>query len=838
MVASLDSSDRTLPTAQETKSDEPRLPREPFVGPVALLLIGVVGVFLRTYQLMTVPAGALFDEGFNAFDALRMIDGWHPIFLPANSGREALFIYLQALSIYLLGPTDWPLRVPAAIVGILTIPLSYVLIVRLFTRRVALLTSAWLAISFWHVTFSRIGLRSIILPLFGGAAFYCLWRGFEDVWSDESRASDRRVAAWPRGGLGWFGLAGIALGLSLYTYTSARFLPLVVLVFAFYLVLAHRPLFWRALPGLVLAGLLTVLIFVPEGLYFLHHPADFSFRSYAVSAFNPGLNHGDLTGTVFYSLTRTLGMFSFQGDGTWERNIPNRPIFDPISSVFLAIGLLRLLRSPRDPKIAFTLLWLAVMLVPSAISVLDAPNFLRVTGMIPALFALPAFGLDWVWMLWEKRTDASLRSIPLFVVGAGFLAGSYQTYYSYFGVWARERFVVQTFSADHWLAIGAARALAPKATKPIYVGAGDVDEPSLAYNLRGPGGTQGFRVFNDHISLILPPSGVAASYIFPERDLPPPPILNRFFPDQTGRTLAATVDGEPISLYQMPADRPDYRPEHPLVARFGDRVQVTGFDLPRDATAGQPLTVRWYWTILAPESRQLTFFNQVVGDSNDKRGSFDGRAFVPGYWPAGTSGVSTYEVPIDPATTTGAYELVVGIYYLDNLERLPIFDTLGRQAGSQLQLGPIKVRGRPAPAPLVENPHPAAWLDGIELIGDNLAPVQVSAGQKVRLTLYWRARSRPTADYTVFVHLLDPGDHVVAQADSPPQNGHDPTSLWDVGDTISDPHDLSLDPNLPPGSYSLEIGLYRPENGQRLLIRDASGYLVDDRLLLSGITVR
>src|SRR5205823_504287 len=129
------------------------------------------------------------------------------------------------------------------------------------------------------------------------------------------------------------------------------------------------------------------------------------------------------------------------------------------------------------------------------------------------------------------------------------------------------------------------------------------------------------------------------------------PILKRFFPDQTGRTLARTVDGEPVTLYQMSANRPEDRPERPLVARFGDHLQVNGFDLPRDATAGQTLTVRWYWTILSPEPRQLTFFNQVLGDGNVKHGAFDIRAFVPGYWPAGTSGISSFEVPIDPTTT-------------------------------------------------------------------------------------------------------------------------------------------------------------------------------------------
>jgi 4-amino-4-deoxy-L-arabinose transferase-like glycosyltransferase len=807
-------------------------------GLAPLFLIYVVGLFLRWFRLSSVPSGALYDEAYNGLDVLRIIDGARPVFLPANSGREVLFIYLQALSVSWFGPTDWPLRVPAAVVGSLTIPLSYLLIARMYNRRVALLTSAWLAISLWHVMFSRIGLRTIILPLFGAAAFYCLWRGLDAVWTTEERSPGPPFKARPTTGFGWFALAGVALGLSLYTYTSARFLPLVVLAFAGCLMLAHRRLFWRALPGFVLAGGLTVLIFVPEGFYFLRHPQDFVFRTNAVSVFNPNLNHGDTTSTLIHAVSRSLGMFSFQGDGTWERNIPYRPIFDPVSSAFLVLGLLLTLRALRDPRAAFLLLWLVIMVLPSAISVLDTPNFLRVTGMIPALFVLPSLGVDWLWSLWDHRTGTGLRRIPLFIVSAGFLVGTYQTYESYFGVWANDLGVIQTFSADHWLAIAAARAQLPKATTPIYVGAGDVDEPAMAYNLRGPGGTTGLRVFNDHTSLILPSPGTAASYIFPQRDLPPAAVLDRFFPGQTGQTLARAADGETVTLFQLPANQSNFRPERTLVARFGSDLKVTGFDVPTDVSAGQSLAVRWYWTTLAPDPRELTFFNQVIGDGNAKLGSFDGRAFAPNYWPVGTSGVSSFEVPIDPAATTGAYELITGVYFHDNLMRLPVFDTLGRAAGMQLDLGEIKVHGRPTPVPRPANPHPASWADGISFLGDDLAPGQVSPGQKLTLTLYWSARSRPSTDYTVFVHLLDSKGRVVAQSDAPPENGGYPTTIWDAGDTVVDAHELSLDQGLPKGNYSLEIGLYQPGTGQRLTLVDRSGHSLGDHLLLSGPTVQ
>jgi hypothetical protein len=362
----------------------------------------------------------------------------------------------------------------------------------------------------------------------------------------------------------------------------------------------------------------------------------------------------------------------------------------------------------------------------------------------------------------------------------------------------------------------------------------------MAYDLRGAGGSAGIRVFNDHISMILPATGAPSSYIFPQRDLPPAAILNRFFPNQSGQVLARGTDGETVSMFQMPGARSDLKPERPLVARFGDVLQVDGFDLARDVTAGQTLTVRWYWTLLAPAPRELKFFNQILGAGDEKRGAFDDRAFAPDYWPAGTRGVSTFEVPVDAATTTGAYHLAVGLYYRDDMTRLPVFDTLGRQAGSQLQLGPIKVHGGQAPAPSTANlqPHPASWADGVDFLGDDVPRTPVSPGQKATLRFYWSARSRPSTDYTVFVHVLDSGNRVVAQGDAPPVSGNYPTSVWDHGETVVDTHQLSLDPGTKPGEYTLEIGLYQPGNGQRLALVDGSGHSLGDHLLLPGFTVQ
>ena len=70
--------------------------------------------------------------------------------------------------------------------------------------------------------------------------------------------------------------------------------------------------------------------------------------------------------------------------------------------------------------------------------------------------------------------------------------------------------------------------------------------------------------------------------------------------------------------------------------------------------------------------------------------------------------------------------------------------------------------------------------------------------------------------YFSFLHVLDETNTIVAQKDGVHGNGKNPTTSWAVGEFISDPVDLTLPPDLPPGTYTVVTGLYLPPTGPRL----------------------
>jgi hypothetical protein len=97
----------------------------------------------------------------------------------------------------------------------------------------------------------------------------------------------------------------------------------------------------------------------------------------------------------------------------------------------------------------------------------------------------------------------------------------------------------------------------------------------------------------------------------------------------------------------------------------------------------------------------------------------------------------------------------------------------------------------------------------ITLIGYALDRDTYRPGDVLMLTLFWQTDAALSARYKVFVHLYtDPDAPPPAQHDSEPGGGLAPTTDWRSGETIIDRHGVPIPADLPPGEYTLAVGLY------------------------------
>ncbi|OGF64345.1 hypothetical protein A2661_02430 [Candidatus Giovannonibacteria bacterium RIFCSPHIGHO2_01_FULL_45_24] len=441
-----------------------------------VVLILLLAAFFRFWDLKNAPPGLWADEAVNGVNALRAIEtnGWK-VFYPENFGREGLFINIQSVFIKSFGAETWVLRLPSAIFGVLTVLGLYLMTRELFGRRVALFASFFLATSFWHINFSRIGFRAIMAPFFFVWSFYFLFLG--------ARKLKQSL----------FILAGLLFGLGFHSYIAYRIAPLIAVL----------PL-WRFYTGRknqeaglqlgspaskfcppCLIGLFifaTFLAALPLLWYYVQNPQDFLGRTAAISIFDAPNPLGQFS----ENLIKTLGMFNVAGDFNWRHNLAGSPQFWwPVGLLFL-LGLwlsIKAILKPtpeRDSEslsspspmegvggrvpsfpLKFTLLWFIVMLLPVALSNESLPHALRAIVLIPSAMIFAALGLEWIIQKFNEWLDKQKTNYPekiaqlnrvakeatllLFVF---FIAAAAHTYNTYFIRWAPNSNVYQAFQTN------------------------------------------------------------------------------------------------------------------------------------------------------------------------------------------------------------------------------------------------------------------------------------------------------------------------------------------------------------------------------------------------------
>jgi hypothetical protein len=143
-------------------------------------------------------------------------------------------------------------------------------------------------------------------------------------------------------------------------------------------------------------------------------------------------------------------------------------------------------------------------------------------------------------------------------------------------------------------------------------------------------------------------------------------------------------------------------------------------------------------------------------------------------------------------------------------------------------------------APQPQAPRFANFGDQIALLGADVVPDRVAAGEAVQVILYWKGQVEMDVPYTVFVHLLGIDGQVIAGHDSEPVSGGRPTTSWVPGEYVTDPHSLFVPPELSPGEYVIEVGVYDAgaPTMPRLEVIGDEGQGTTDRVIFGPVEVR
>ena len=419
-----------------------------------LLLAGIltIATFLRFYHFTDVPPGLFFDEAIDGNNAAEAATTGHwQVFYTEDDGREGLYVNMIAVLLRLGLPHEpWVIRLPAAVAGVLTVLGLYLLAAEFFGTCTGLVAAFLLAVSFWHINFSRIGFRAILAPLLLIWSVYVLLRAFK--------------ATSPSKGFCSAAAAGAIYALGFYTYIAYRITPLLFLLFIPFF--KNYAQFWKRTAVFIIA---TFLAAAPIGWYFARYPGDFFSRTSQISVTNSGgpISH------FAKNLAKTVRAPLYRGDRNWRHNLSGAPeLFWPVAVAFVAgslLGIYWLLKSWRKKDVPtfgwwLTFLWLALATLPAAASEEGIPHALRSILMLPPVIILAA--VAGVWGYEVSLRHASRTSVNAFAVVVLAAVGAYG-YYEYFVLWAGNPNVARAFNADY-VAIGREINALPRSV-PKYV---------------------------------------------------------------------------------------------------------------------------------------------------------------------------------------------------------------------------------------------------------------------------------------------------------------------------------------------------------------------------------
>jgi len=190
------------------------------------VLVIVLAGIVRLWGLGNFPVGFTPDEASFGYDAYSIIrtgkDQWGQVlpisFRSFGDFKLPVYTYLTIPSVLIFGLTQFAVRLPSAIVGILAVFATYLLTRELFKdKRIAIFAAFLLAISPWHISLSRGAFEANLTVLFMTLGVWAFLKGLRQR--------------------NFFILSALFFGINIFTYHSAR---LVTPLIAVLLILWHK----------------------------------------------------------------------------------------------------------------------------------------------------------------------------------------------------------------------------------------------------------------------------------------------------------------------------------------------------------------------------------------------------------------------------------------------------------------------------------------------------------------------------------------------------------------------------------------------------------------------
>ncbi|MCL4488393.1 MAG: glycosyltransferase family 39 protein [Chloroflexi bacterium] len=658
------------------------------VETVALLSLVLVAAALRSYRLNAQDIWG--DEAFSIYLSQQPLStvvagaaDTHPPFYPV-----LLFLWLR-----LAGDSAYATRALSALIGVLIVPLIFVLAERLtpLRPRVKWFASIMAAISPLLVYYSqetRMYELATVLALascyFGLRVIDCV----EIASVEPRRTTDTRFAV-----AGFLGSTALAM----YTHYSAFFVWCALNLYAALRLYRNRAALvrWAILQAVLIAAYVPWIVVQAS---FLTSKASTRFDEWGPAGVEM------IFGRTFLSFSAGLTV--------------DFPIVQIAAAVFLSAGLLGIFglvrrrsagSSGADSALATTALgaarfdpgWFAPIyfLAPVAVAYVVNP-------VMPFFFeryvlvALPGFALTVALGLDSVARSRAPAAVILTVVLIGFSALSLRNYY-FDDAYAKGKYGQMMAYVSSHAQPGDALILNNPLQKPLYLYYAPRGVPAYYFPdnapLEDPGTRQRLAdVAHNHKRLWLVMFGNPAEY-------DPTGYLARWLGTNAFKSYFGGYVDASLTLYEMPDA--NAKVQRFVDARLGQSIRLLGYDLDRSEVApGESLELTLHWQADAPVPKAYKVFTHLIGALNPASQStvwaqMDGEPVggtrPTNSWGPGDSIQDRFGLMVPANAPPGEYEIEVGMYDPATLARLPVYDASGhRLADDRVLLTGVSVSAK------------------------------------------------------------------------------------------------------------------------------------------------
>jgi len=345
-----------------------------------IIILTIITSFLIFYRLTEIPKNLSFDEVEFTKLALSLSDKPYIAYSQLATGHSTLYFYILLVSLKTFGINTFALRLPAAIFGILSIIIFYLILEIIFKKDKILntyyliLTTLIFLTSHWFLNFARFSFEATFLLFLELVSIFFLI----SFWRDKQSQNIFLL------------ISGLFSGLSFLSYTPGRIfflLPLSFLILQTLRTLKLYKLAYFLIP--------LIIIITPLTAYLVTNNDTRVDQQFFLK--NKEMTINEKVNGLWKNISSTALMFNIKGDVNGRHNYPNKPALNPILGILFLIGLISITTNYKlfnhrsldeDGRTTnyFFLFYFLISLFPALMTYpWENPNMLRTYTVLPSV---------------------------------------------------------------------------------------------------------------------------------------------------------------------------------------------------------------------------------------------------------------------------------------------------------------------------------------------------------------------------------------------------------------------------------------------------------------------